>query len=77
MLMFGTHGMLRTVCDARCCPELLVRRPMSQISAIFGTDSDEEILTSLYLIANVCPIGSPSVNKTAKLALARTRMAWA
>jgi hypothetical protein len=28
-------------------------RPMSQISAIFGTDDDQEILTSLYLIANV------------------------
>ncbi|EKM59661.1 uncharacterized protein PHACADRAFT_205888 [Phanerochaete carnosa HHB-10118-sp] len=26
--------------------------PMSQVSAIFGTDDDEEILTSLYLIAN-------------------------
>ncbi|KAF7292170.1 hypothetical protein MIND_01244100 [Mycena indigotica] len=26
--------------------------PMSQISAIYGTDSDTEILTSLYLIAN-------------------------
>lgn len=26
--------------------------PMSQISAIFGTDDDQEILTSLYLIAN-------------------------
>ena len=28
-------------------------RPMSQISSIFGTDDDDEILTSLYLIANV------------------------
>lgn len=28
---------------------------MSQISAIFGTDNDEEILDSLYLIANVSP----------------------
>ena len=28
-------------------------RPMSHISAIFGTDEDEEILTSLYLIVNV------------------------
>lgn len=26
---------------------------MSQISAIFGTDSDKEIMQSLYLIANV------------------------
>ncbi|KAI0068999.1 hypothetical protein BV25DRAFT_1792433 [Artomyces pyxidatus] len=26
--------------------------PMSQVSAIFGTDDDEEILNSLYLIAN-------------------------
>ena len=30
------------------------RRPMSQISSIFGTDDDEEITTALYLIANVC-----------------------
>lgn len=28
-------------------------RPMSQISAIFGTDDDEDITRSLYLIANV------------------------
>ena len=27
--------------------------PMSRISAIFGTDDDNEILESLYLIANV------------------------
>ena len=27
--------------------------PMSHISAIFGTDDDQEILTSLYTIANV------------------------
>lgn len=27
--------------------------PMSQITAIFGTDNDDEIMTSLYLIANV------------------------
>ena len=27
---------------------------MSQISAIFGTDDDNEIMESLYLIANVC-----------------------
>lgn len=26
---------------------------MSQISAIFGTDADDEILNALYLIANV------------------------
>lgn len=26
---------------------------MSHISAIFGTDDDQEIMTSLYLIANV------------------------
>lgn len=26
---------------------------MSQIAAIFGSDNDQEILTSLYLIANV------------------------
>lgn len=26
---------------------------MSQISAIYGTDDDEEIMNSLYLIANV------------------------
>lgn len=26
---------------------------MSQISAIFGTDDDDEILNSLYIIANV------------------------
>lgn len=26
---------------------------MSQISAIFGTDNDDEIMNSLYLIANV------------------------
>lgn len=30
-----------------------VHRPMSHISAIFGTDDDMEILTSLYLIVNV------------------------
>lgn len=34
---------------------------MSQISAIFGTDDDQEILTSLYLIANVCAM-SPFVS---------------
>lgn len=28
-------------------------RPMSHISAIFGTDNDSEIMNSLYLIANV------------------------
>lgn len=28
-------------------------RPMSQISAIFGTDDDAEILNSLYIIVNV------------------------
>ena len=28
-------------------------RPMSQISAILGTDNDDEILQSLYLIVNV------------------------
>lgn len=28
-------------------------RPMSHISYIFGTDNDEEILSSLYTIANV------------------------
>jgi hypothetical protein len=28
-------------------------RPMSQISAIFGTDDDTEILNSLYTIVNV------------------------
>lgn len=27
--------------------------PMSHISAIYGTDSDSEILNSLYTIANV------------------------
>lgn len=32
---------------------LLLNRPMSHISAIFGTDDDQEILNSLYLIANV------------------------
>lgn len=31
---------------------------MSHISAIFGTDDDQEILNSLYLIANVCYYGS-------------------
>ena len=29
---------------------------MSHISAIFGTDDDQEILNSLYIIANVCYI---------------------
>lgn len=29
---------------------------MSHISAIFGTDDDQEILNSLYIIANVCCI---------------------
>ena len=28
-------------------------RPMSQISNIFGTDDDSEIVTALYTIANV------------------------
>ena len=31
---------------------------MSQISAVFGTDDDAEILESLYLIANVCVLFS-------------------
>lgn len=32
---------------------LTSRRPMSQISSIFGTDDDNEILEALYLVANV------------------------
>lgn len=47
---------------------------MSQISAIFGTDDDQEILKSLYIIANVslahlgplCPV----------LTFYRTPTAW-
>jgi meiotically up-regulated gene 157 (Mug157) protein len=31
---------------------------MSQISAIFGTDDDEAILNSLYLIANVSSLST-------------------
>jgi hypothetical protein len=38
---------------SRLMLNLCLYRPMSQISAIFGTDDDQEILTSLYLIANV------------------------
>lgn len=34
--------------------------PMSQISAIYGTDNDSEILNSLYLIANVSAPSAPS-----------------
>ncbi|EAU84952.2 hypothetical protein CC1G_00471 [Coprinopsis cinerea okayama7 len=32
--------------------KMYVNRPMSQVSAIFGTDDDSEIMHSLYLIAN-------------------------
>ena len=32
--------------------------PMSQISAVFGTDDDGEILNSLYLIANVSALNT-------------------
>ena len=42
------------------------RRPMSQISSIFGTDNDEEITTALYLVANVRVI-SPSTRLKAAL----------
>lgn len=45
----------------RCAlPSLTVtRRPMAQVSEIFGTDDDDEILHSLYLIANVSRSHAP------------------
>lgn len=51
MLTLGTHGLSST-------SEALANvyhsfRPMSHISSIFGTDDDQEILQSLYIIANV------------------------
>ena len=33
---------------------------MSQITSIFGSDDDDEILESLYMIANVSPRGATS-----------------
>lgn len=50
--MHGTRGILSAP-EILQSAKFLLHRPMSQISAIFGTDDDQEILTSLYLIANV------------------------
>lgn len=56
MLMHGTLG--TSGYKARGVETDSGARPMSQISAIFGTDDDQEILTSLYLIANVSATGA-------------------
>lgn len=57
MLIHGTRGMHYSDPTHTCFlrRNLSMNRPMSQISAIFGTDDDEAILNSLYLIANVRP----------------------
>jgi hypothetical protein len=51
MLTPGTLG--NTALDQISVYTHVSYRPMSQISAIFGTDSDDEIMKSLYTIANV------------------------
>lgn len=53
---------------------IITHRPMSHISAIFGTDDDAEILTSLYLIVNVSLL---TFMKQMSLKQSRTRKGWA
>jgi hypothetical protein len=56
--MLGTHG---NEFYCTICRILSPSRPMSHISAIYGTDDDTDIMQSLYTIANVRTMCSPRI----------------
>lgn len=72
MWTLGIHGTCTVTFVGWICSELSCR-PMSQISAIFGTDDDDEILTSLYLIANVSSIRSSNLSTVLTVLLEHKR----